>query len=100
MLSKKSFEEVIEAMNDAEKEALYRALLKYKAKKDVYNLLQNRLPAMIEGAEEELLLSFCEKIADIYAYSNHGEEDPSYWISLEDLIRCHCDELFAACNAA
>ncbi len=100
MQAKEKLEGFIENISDSEKEALYRALLKYKAKKDVYKLLQDRLPAMIEGAENEMLLTFCEKIADIYAYSNHTEEEAGYWLSLEDLIRNHCDELFEVCNAA
>ena len=54
---------------------------------------------MIQGVEEEMLMAFCEKIADIYAYSNHTEEDPGYWLGLEDLIRNHCDELYDLCNA-
>ncbi|SEA93457.1 hypothetical protein SAMN02910384_02776 [Pseudobutyrivibrio sp. ACV-2] len=98
MSVKSKAEDIIETISDSEKEALYRALLKYKAKKDVYNLLHNRLPAMIEGAEKEMLLKFCDNIAEIYAYSNQGEEDYSYNICLEGLIRRHCDELFAVCN--
>ena len=99
MKAKEQLEGFIENLSDAEKESLYRALLKHKAKRDVLNVLQNRLPAMIQGVEEEMLMAFCEKIADIYAYSNHTEEDPSYWLGLEDLIRNRCDELYDLCNA-
>ena len=42
MKAKEQLEGFIENLSDAEKESLYRALLKNKAKRDVLNVLQNR----------------------------------------------------------